>query len=764
MKLRKCLPIIATMVLGLLAVGCDINVSNKPFDNDNTKTTSGKSKQENLRAVNVKDHGAKDFVEPIKCQLDGTNTIVAKSNLGSLSAGDYVIIINGAKPGRQGEHLAARVKAIDGANIILDRKCGSTILTKVYIDSTRAFSKAFSYANATNFDIIIPEGSYYVDGNITIETNVTCKGKLYTTNKGDSPLFIIARRGNPIKIKGNDIAGNLQAGVLHIPELEQYVLYDVILKSQELLMWRNNNPGEFYTKNETNRINIDGSLQTELLENYYDKSLLTLSLYKQEDPIKVEGLNIVCIDDAITGSGKSIVAIKRSDVTVKGLILKNENLRRTDGQRSGVNIAEAVNVVLDDCEISGFMLDGLGYGVTVINTLKATLNNTKISNTRHAVTGRHDNHTTINGGIYEGYLGTFDSHWGHNYTVNGCVMLGIRAIQYDGMNFTVNNCDITTEFPYLIYRRMDCPSIGGDVTVKNSKITYTGDSDFVFYLSRLTDFKHEAEEIANPNLIVEDVELILENDIPVVDIYTLSSNLGSDYEKQTLPDVIQIKNLYITGKENKGLRNTCFKMKASASMHYSGNPDILLDNIKINRDMEEDDSIGYDGEIVYYMDPEHAETEVPDTHYNMKIKDCGKLSVSIVPAILSDMLIENCTVIDYKQFGDLVDDWRKNSIWWYKGIGKTVFKNVSFDRTGLLPASLVIMNDAEFENCLFTNYGTVDYIDFGKELPMVRILKVKDCFINKDSITGGSLFSQFMSMVTDINSIPFWRCVGDSCL
>ncbi len=738
MKCRRILSITTIMlILGLFPAGCSSRSFNGTADADDNETGTNKSFDENTGIINATDYGAKNFIEPIECQLDGTNIIIAKNDIGNLSIGDHVKIINGVEAGRPGKDLTAKIKAIDGNTIKLDRKCGSTIITKVYIDSTKAFKTAFNYANVKNYDVVIPEGNYYVDSDIPIQTNVKCKGKIYTSNKGETPLFIISRKGNPVKISGSDITGNIEAGNRNIPELEQYALYDVIFHSQEHIMWRNNNPDEFYTKNETNRINSDGSLLVELVESYNDKSLLTICLYRKENPIRLEGLNIMCIDDAITDEGKSIIAVRRSDVTIEGLILDNENLSKKDGQRSGIGISDAVNVVLNDCKINGFMLDGLGYGIVAINTLDVTLNNTEISKTRHAVTGRHDNYTTVNGGTYEAYGGTLDSHWGYNYTVNNATISGYRAFAYDGDSFTVNNCNITTYYPVFINRRMDCPTIKRNVEIKNTTITYTGTSSFIFYNAKLTDFKHDAEEIYNPSLIIENVNLVLESDIPAVEIYTVNSDLNAEYIMQKLPDNIRVKDLYITGKDNAKLKNACFKMIAATNMYYTGNPEVYLENIKINKDIESG-SLNYDGEIVYSFHPGHSEAQVPDTHYKMEVKDCGTLSIRIIPTILGDMLIENCNIIEYKHEGDLINEWPDNPVWWYKGTGKTIFRNVKFDRTGLPASSISIMNDAEFENCEFTNYGTIDYMHFGEQLPKVKILKMQDCIFNKGGITGGS--------------------------
>ena len=740
MKYKGVLSIISTMIiLGLLPVGCSSDYPNEISSDDGNENTAPKSSCKDNGIVYVTDYGAKDFVDPVECQLDGTNIIIARNGTSNLSVGDTVKIINGTEADGLDRDLTAKIKAIDGSNIELDRKCGNTIITKVYIDSTKAFKTAFSYANVTNLDVIIPKGNYYVNGDIYVQTNIKCEGKIYTTNKGKTPLFIILRRGESIKISGSDITGSLEASSTHIPELEQYADYDVIFNSQERIMWRNNNPGEFYTKNEANRIKCDGTLMVELVESYSDKSLLTLYLYKRESPISLVGLNIMCIDDAITDEGKCIIAVRRSDVTIDKLILDNENLNKEEGQSSGVGILNAINVTLSDCRIRGFMFWGLGYGVTSFNTLKVTLNNTEICKTRHAVTGRHDNYTTINGGSYEGYGGTLDSHWGHNFTVNNATINGDIAFAYDGNNLMISKCRIKTDYHLLIFRRMDCPTIKGNVEIKDTTVTYAGAAhNFVFYCSKLTDFLHEAE-IYNPNLILENVVLELQNDISIVDIYTVNHDLNTKYIMQKLPETISVNNLYITGTNDSKLKNTYFRMMAATNKYYTGNPEIYLENIRINRETESSNNLNYDGKIAYSFNPDHAKTEVPDTHYRMTVKDCGTLSVNIIPTILGDMVIENCIIVDYIYAGSLVNDWPYNHVWWYKGTGKSFFRNVMFDRTGLSPSSLTLMNDAEFERCEFTSFGTVDYMNFGGQLPTVQILKVKDCIIHKDGITSGTL-------------------------
>ena len=845
MKCKSLLSIMTTLLsLILFTVVCYAI----PLDNESNVSNSYGIASENSNAVNVTDYGAKDFVEPIECQLNGTNVIAVANGIGNLSVGDNIKIINGvgirgthkvkltltglpSKPikvffsmyysssgtydldpanhtlkdimdmlvsdsrlnqywtitriddvtieaeskaendltqktatqlygiaakqpdetydgtwsmeilrvGSPGVDLTAKITTIEENNIILDKKCGSTTTTKAYLDSTQAFKDAFNFANSNNYDVVIPDGNYYIDSDIYIQTNVRSTGKLYTSNKGTNSLFIISRKESPVKINGSSIAGSLEAGTRNIPELEQYADYDVIFDSQERIMWRNNGVGQFYSKREANRINSDGSLLVDLAESYNDKSLLTMNLYKTESPIRLEGLDILCIDNTITARGKNIIQVKRSDVTFDSLILDNENLSTKEGQNTGIGISDVVNIVINDSKIRGFMLDGYGYPVLVSRTLYVMLNNTAISEARHAVAGNADNYTIINGGSYEGYSGTLDSHWGHNYTVNNATVKG--SIVYDGENFTINNCNITTESPTLIGRRMDCPTIKGNVEIKDTTVTYTGTSDFNFYRAELTDFRHDAE-IYNPNLIIENVKLVLENDIPAVDIYAINHHLNAVYIMQKLPETIRVKDLYITGKDDAKLDNTHYRMMAATNMYYTGNPNIYLENIKINRNIQLDGSMNYDGEIAYSFLPNN--TSIPDTHYNVEMKDCGTLSVNIVPTILGDMIIDNCIIVNYSYAGDLTNDWPNNPVWWAKGKGKTVFKNIKFDRTGLATSSISVMNDAEFENCEFINYGTIDYMDFGEQLPTVKILKVKDCIFNEGGITGGSL-SEFMT-------------------
>ena len=688
--------------------------------------------------VYVTDHGAKSFVEPVVCQLNGTSTIVATDGISNLSVGDVVRIANGAEDGDPGVDLIANIIVIDGNEIILDKVCGSEIITDVYIDSSQAFKDAFNYANSNNYDVVIPEGNYYVDSGVYIQTNVTCAGKIYTSNKGNAPLFKIEHKEGPLILPGTTISENLEAGTTDIPELAQYVNCDVIFDSNERIMWRNNNPGEFYVKEEINRIKSDGSLMVGLAESY-NEPLRQIVLFQVESPITVEGLNILCIDDTITNYGKSIVVVERSDVTFNRLILDNENLSMEKGQNTGINVSYAVNVTLNNSMVRGFKLNGLGYGVIAWRTLYLTLNNTEVCETRHAVTGNGDNYTTINGGSYEGYGGSIDSHWGHKYTVSNATITSINggvAFAYDGEGFTIDNCNITTDYPTLVYRRMDCPTIKGNVDIKNSTVTYKGtDSYFTFYSAKLTDFNHGAE-IYNPNLIVDNVDLVLENSTPIVDIYNINHDANYEYTMQKLPETIRVKDLYITGMNDSKLRSTYFRMIAATNMYFTGNPEVYLENIIINRDTSPG-SLNFDGEISYYLDPDN--TVIPDTHYKIDVKNCGILSAYIIPTILGDMLIEDCDIIEYIYEGDLTNEWPNNPIWWHKGTGKTTFRNVKFDRTDLPASSIFIMNDVEFENCEFTNYGTIDYMDFGEQLPTVEIINVQNCIFNEGGITGGSL-------------------------
>ncbi|HOJ10302.1 MAG TPA: hypothetical protein PK733_06875, partial [Clostridiales bacterium] len=716
MKYGKILKIAAyVLILSLFCIACASCSSNgtqskNDSSNKSSDTTKGKTDM-NMDIVNVKDFGAKDFIEPVECKLDETDTVVAVNGIGNLSVGDNVRIANGVKTGIPGVDLRAEIIAIEGNKITLDRNSYSSITTKLYIDSTDAFKKAFDYANSNDVDVVIPEGNYYVDSQVNrqvfIQTNVKCEGKIYTTNKGRIPLFIISRKEEPIEIRGSSIAGSLEAGTKKIPELGQYAGYDVMFQSSEILMLRNNGVGAFYSKNEANRIKSDGSLAVEMVESYNNKNLLLISLYKQEKELKIDGLNVLCLEKTATDLGKTIIEVNRSNVTFDNLILDNENLEKEIGQYLGVLINESVNVTLNNSKIRGFMRQGLGYPVRPQVTLYVTLNNTDISYARHAISGMYDNYTTINGGSYEAYAGVIDRHWGHNLTVNDAIIKGEgAAFCCDGGNLTVNNCDITTGY-YRLMTRRDCPSFKGNLEIKNTKVIYTGTSNFKLYYSPAITFDHDAD-LYNPNLIIENLKLELVNYLPVVDIYHIENPVNINYTPQKLPETIWVKDLYITGKDDIKLKNTYFRMLSSTSKYYSeGTPDIYLENIKIN---SESSIYNYDGLIAYHIYPDN--TEITDTHFNLEVKNCGTLSFEIVPAILGDILVENCKIVKYSYYGDLLKDWPNNTVWWQKGTGKTVFKNVKFDRTGLSPSTIYIMNDAEFENCEFTNFGTIDYMNF----------------------------------------------------
>jgi len=754
-KCRKLSPIgVIALVLTLIFIGCVLcstsgtqsnSVSSNDVNNEG-KATQKEETKEDMDIVNVKDFGAKDFIEPVECKLDETDIVIAVNGIGNISVGDNVRISNGVKTGIPGVDLTAKITAIEGNKITLDRKSYSSITTKLYIDSTDAFKTAFDYANSKDIDVLIPEGNYYVDSQVNrqvfIQTNVECKGKIYTTNKGLTPLFIISRKGEPVIINGSSIAGSLEAGTKRIPELEQYADYDVIFRSNERLMYRYSGTPEqkgYYTKNEANRINSDGSLKVKTVESYNMKNLLAMKLYKRERPLKLEGLDILCIEKTVTEYGKNIIEVRRSDVTFENLKLDNENLEKEIGQYIGVLISEAVNVTFNNSKIRGFMRQGLGYPVRPQISLYVTLNNTDISYARHAVSGMYDNYTTINGGSYEAYGGVIDTHWGYNIIVNDAVITSNSTpFCINGGSLTVNNCDITTGHYMLINRRMDTPYIKGNVEMKDTKVKYTGTTTFSLYYVQTTTFDSDSE-LYNANLIIENMKLELVNPIPIVDLYYIYTPMDKNYIMQYLPETIQIKDLYITGINDTKLKSTYFRMMPATSKYYTGNPGVFLENIKVNRDGNSVNN--YDGLIAYYLHPDN--TEVKDTHFNVKVKNCGTLSFEIVPSILGDMLIENCKIVKYSYYGDLSKDWHNNPVWWQKGEGKTIFKNVKFDRTGLSPSAIYIMNDVEFENCEFTNFGTIDYMNFGKQLPAVKILKVKDCKFNDGGITGGNL-SEYM--------------------
>ncbi len=602
--------------------------------------------------VDVTDYGAKDFVAPVTCQLNGTNTIVATNGIGNLSVGDYVRITNGTQSSDPGTDLYAKINAINGNQITLDKTCGSSITTDVYIDSTQAFKDAFNYANSNSYLVFIPEGNYFVVSDVKIQTDVTCSGWIYTSNKGTTPLFRITHKYSETIITP-PFEDSLKAGTDYLPELAQYAGCDIVFDSGNPFMYRNNGGiQEICYKEETNRILSGGHLLAGLAESYDDHYPLQLVLFNTEDPITVDGLNIKCIDNTITSNGKAIVMVSRSDVTLDDLVLINDNLSTENGQRCGVNISYAVNVTLNNPIIQGFNLNGLGYGVSAIKTLNTTLNNARISDTRHAVTGNGDNHTTINGGTFGGYGGTIDSHWGHNFSINDATIYGEefqgaggKPITYAGNNLSIDGCDITTEYRILVSRRSDTPFIGGDLTIEDTTITYTGDSqnnDFTIYRANQTDFDHKCD-LYNPNLIMENVTLYLDDEINKVNLYDIDHDIDTTYEIQVLPELIQVYGLSITGIGDTALNSTAFQMMPATNKYYlcnpAGDPEAHLENISVNKSTG---SGSIDGNIIYSYLPENNQD--PNVEFNMHISNCGKLSFDVIPEILGDIFIENCEI------------------------------------------------------------------------------------------------------------------------
>jgi len=601
--------------------------------------------------VDVTDYGAKDFGTPVRCQLNRTKTIVATSGIGNLSVGDYVRVANGTQSGDPGVDLYARISSINGNQITLNKTCGTSIITDVYIDSTQAFKNAFTYANSNNYPVYIPEGNYFVDSDVRIQTDVTCEGCIYTSNKGTTPLFRITRK-NIETIISPPFDESVEAGTDYIPELAPYSGYDIVFDSRCPYMYRNNGGiQEICYKEETNRILSGGYLYAGLAETYYNTYPLDLVLFPIEDPITIDGLNIRCIDNTVTSSGKSIVMISRSDITLDNLVLINDNLSFENGQRCGVNISYAVNVTLNNPIIQGFNLNGLGYGVSIIKTLNTTLNNAQISDTRHAVTGNGDSYTTINGGSFGGYGGTIDSHWGHNFLLLNAVInceeyqgVGGKPITYAGDNLCIEGCDITTDYRILVTRRTDTPFFGGDLLIADTTITYTGDSqnsDFTIYRANQFEFDHNCD-LFNPNLILDDVTIYLDEDISRVKIYDIDHDVDASYQTQVLPELIQAVGVSITGIGETELNGTTFQMIPATNDYYLcspiGSTEIYFKDISVNNGAG-----AVDGTIIYSFEG----SEEPDTYYDLCVINCGKLNFDIIPEILGEIYIENCNISSF---------------------------------------------------------------------------------------------------------------------
>ncbi|WP_058544385.1 hypothetical protein [Pseudomonas fluorescens] len=373
--------------------------------------------------------------------------------------------------GHHGGTLEAALDGLDkrvGLELVLDAKTDGTDQTAVVV----AF---FSKVLTENRPWMVPSGDYVINPTspITIKTSGVCNGRFLVPKANQTFRFDILR----------DVAGTviptgswtaLQRGTTNASALNA-VGKNLFISSTEVLIERIGSGGAPYLKQEFIRCPLPGGIfSTAITRNYNFNTNLTVTAHTPSVPISIEGLSIL-----LTGQSGGVESNRGTIVVTRDNVVMDQpsviNADPAQPRPVAIEVSYCADVTLNQPHVRGFNYGGLGYGILNGTTIGLTVNQPVLEDCRHAYTGAYTVDVVLNGGSYSRVI---DDHWTDRFTANDVKVYaqpGASAFEFAGDDITINN---PQQFGgrSLLGIRVDTPSLGGKVVVKNPRIQTRGES------------------------------------------------------------------------------------------------------------------------------------------------------------------------------------------------------------------------------------------------------------------------------------------------
>lgn len=328
-------------------------------------------------------------------------------------------------------------------------------------DNAAAFNAASAAAVAAGVGVYIPVGNYRVGGPVNFYGNLTSDGliKIATTSAGSINFL---RTNTAVVLPAGGLTG-LTAGSTKIGGLGGRMGTLGLVSTEKLIVRADTPTNPWYVKTDIVKIIDDQGTVSPALESTYAPEHLTVTVYPTDAPITVRGLRVE-LDGAAQGASNFFVSILRSNVTTIDSSLINLTAYPLV---VGIMVRDSTDVTFTRVTVSGFSLDGSGYGVAVFNSSFLTFNDCTVSKCRHALSGRHTKQMVLNGGSYEGGI---DSHWNVGLYLNNVtsiVGVGISHIAIAGAGVSIRNSRFLGG-RNVIGVRLDTPELSGIVEMMDN--------------------------------------------------------------------------------------------------------------------------------------------------------------------------------------------------------------------------------------------------------------------------------------------------------
>lgn len=365
-------------------------------------------------------------------------------------------------------------------------------------------------AKALGALLYVPPGNVRLSAPVSLYGTVRSEAR-FLVDAASTGRIVVARTSTPVAVTPGGVGGLTKGSTQLTGVTGSGTL--VIVSTEELIKrWNGGAPDTPYSKQETVRVGVDGSIFPPL-DNTYNVALITsMTLYPPEGRATVSGVHME-VDGPTAGANDNLFTVARSDVEIIGLRVVNTT---SHAMTSAVRVQDTVGVRFTEPTIEKFDLNGAGYGIAKYRSSDITITNANIRQCRHAVTGRYENRVRLVGGFYGGGV---DTHWGSSLIAEDITSM----VPAGGTHFAVAGGSVSViggEFlngRNLVGIRADTPELSGLVNVDSARwtcdaSTVSAPTPWVVGYSTLNDGAHGynfGHIVAAPSVRITDVTLTL---------------------------------------------------------------------------------------------------------------------------------------------------------------------------------------------------------------------------------------------------------------
>jgi hypothetical protein len=347
-------------------------------------------------------------------------------------------------------------------------------------DDTAAVVAFFAEAVSSGRSWYVNPGTYLVNHSsaITIKTSGSCDGLFKIPKANTTCWFEIARDAAGAVLStsgwGALTRGNTTVGASNAAGKHLFVL------STEVVSNRNGYATPYY-KQEFLRCDQSGNMTSAPVCTYTNYANVTVTAHTPSVPIQIDRLRVLRSGAGPVGARGSIFVF-RDNVTLNQPEVRNET--PAVPLDFAIEVGYCADVTLNRPFVYGCQSAGLGYGIIATATIGLTINDATMISCRRGLSGAYNVDLTVHGGNWQDGI---DDHWGNRMVINDAniyVLSNGSAVSYAGYDISISNVS-TFGGRNLLGIRIDTPSLGGIVSIKNSKVQ-SADASTSYYLFGFT--------------------------------------------------------------------------------------------------------------------------------------------------------------------------------------------------------------------------------------------------------------------------------------